>query len=214
MKDLIGQKFGRLTPIKYVGEHKWLCKCDCDNEVIAVSYNLKNGNTKSCGCLRRKGNRLAHGHNRAGRGSKTYASWNHMKQRCGNSNDKRYKDYGGRKNPITVCDRWDVSKGGSFENFLEDMGECPGRGYSIDRIDNDGNYCKENCRWATRKEQNRNTRKNIYLTHNNKTQLLLDWSKEYGINYTTLYNRIYISNWSIDKALTTPIKKYKNKIGK
>lgn len=204
MKNLIGQKFNMLTVVEYYGKTKrgmsrWKCLCDCGNIKIITIGNLKNGNTKSCGCLRKEGNRLIHGHNKVGMGSKIYMAWSHMKQRCNNPNDKRYKDYGGRG--IIICKRWL-----KFENFLEDMGECL-LGLSLDRINNNLGYYKENCRWATRKQQNRNTRKNIYLTHNNKTQLLLDWAKEYNINYTTLYNRIYICNWSIKKALTTPVKK-------
>lgn len=124
-----------------------------------------------------------------------------MIQRCTNPNDKRYKNYGGRG--ITVCKRWR----NSFEKFLEDMGEPPTKEHSIDRINNNGNYCKSNCRWVTRKEQNRNKRNNRLITYKGKTQCLIEWAEEYNINYDTLWCRIYKYGWPIEKALTTPVKK-------
>lgn len=156
--DLIGQKFGRLTPIKYVGKNKhskslYLCKCDCYKEKIVLGNSLVSGRTKSCGCLR-----IKHGYSKRNNYSKTYKAWRSMLGRCNNPKVSNYKNYGGRDNPITVCDRWDINKGGSFENFLEDMGECP-KGLSLDRINNDGSYEPNNCRWATNKEQANNKRK-------------------------------------------------------
>lgn len=124
--DLIGKKFRRLIVIKRVdndrqGRCRWLCKCDCGKETIVVGYNLRNNHTKSCGCLN-----IEHGHVANGKMTITYQSWNHMKQRCTNPNNGHYKNYGGRG--ITVCGQWL-----KFENFLDDMGERPSTGHSIDR---------------------------------------------------------------------------------
>ena len=148
----IGDKFGRLTAVRFDYYNNyiqyWLFKCDCKNEKVISVSAVKKGNTKSCGCLYRKA-RTIHGMSR----TRTYKSWNAMKNRCLNKRCKDYKDYGGRG--ITICDRWM-----RFENFFEDMGERP-IGKSIDRINNDGNYCKSNCKWSTPKEQSNNMRNNI-----------------------------------------------------
>lgn len=141
----------------------WLCRCECGNEKEILLISLKTGNTKSCGCstqeLRTKGN-TKHGHNQTGKRSPTYISWDNMIGRCNRPSQPSFKHYGGRG--ITYDVRWK-----SFANFLEDMGERP-KGKTLDRIDVDGNYCKENCRWATNKEQNNNKQK----TQNRQKHLL------------------------------------------
>ena len=123
-----------------------------------------------------------------------FKTWCSMINRCKNKNDKRYKDWGGRG--IRVCDRW-IKKPDGFRNFLEDMGKRPGKDYSIDRIDNDGNYCPENCKWSTRSEQVRNRRErknykrkdNINVTWHGETHHLGEWAKILDIKYNTLYMR-------------------------
>lgn len=205
--DLTGQKFGRLTVLKRMdsnqrGYCRWLCKCICGKEKIICSNDLKSGNTKSCGCLFLEGNRTQHGHLKNDIVSKTYNSWLSMIQRCTNPNKKAYKYYGGRG--IKVCKRWK----NSFENFLEDMGEPPTQEHSIDRIDNNKGYNKSNCRWATKKQQMRNTRRNHFETHDGKTLCLSEWAEELNINYSTLSSRIFILGWPIEKALTTPVKSH------
>lgn len=206
--DLIGRRFGKLVVKERKDNGKfrnsrWLCKCDCGNEKIIAGFHLTNKSkpTQSCGCLKKDCN-LKHGHARNGKESRTHSIWYHMIRRCKNKNDENYYGRG-----ITVCDRWNPKKGGSFENFLEDMGECP-PGLSLDRIDNNKGYYKENCRFTTNQVQARNTRSNTNYTFKGKTQCLKAWSIEYKINYGTLYTRIHTLNWSIEKSLTTPIKIY------
>lgn len=215
--DLTNQKFGKLRVISRFGYAKdghitWLCLCECGNEKIVAGNRLRGGYTRSCGCLSgeiAKLNNTRHGHNCKNKISPTYHSWMGMKQRCNNSNHKQYKNYGARK--IKVCKRWLEPNGQGFLNFLKDMGEKPGKKYSIERINNDLGYFKENCKWATRQEQSRNTRQNINITFNGKTQCLKDWSIELNINYNTLYNRLHICGWSIEEAFTTSVRKRKDK---
>lgn len=205
--NLDGERFGKLVVIKYVGKDKWnratwLCKCNCGKETTVQSGNLRSGHTKSCGCLNidnRKQRSTTHGHYKNGKMSRTYKTWACMIQRCNNPNNTKYPDYGGRG--ITICNRWK-----KFYNFLKDMEEVP-TGYQIERIDNNGNYCKLNCKWATRKEQARNRRNNHLETYGGKTQCLAIWAEEYNIPYATLQARLDKLNWSIKRALTTPIKR-------
>jgi len=199
---LTGQKFGRLTVIKKIGSNKWrktiwLCKCDCGNEKSIIGLHLKSGNTKSCGCVRKETfNNLKHGMAK----TRFYTIWNGIKKRCNNPKYIEYKIYGGRG--IKVCKSWN-----KFENFRDDMLESylehqKNNDYtSIDRINNNGNYCKENCRWATMKEQNNNQRTNRLITYKGKTQNIKQWADELEINYNTLFWRI--NNWSIQKALNS-----------
>lgn len=171
--DLTGKKYHRLTVIEYVetknNRARWLCKCDCGNESIVDTASLRNGNTRSCGCFNSDRiaevgrNSATHGHWKNGKPSFTYVTWRAMKGRCYNPKVGGYDQYGAKG--YTVCDRWLES----FENFLEDMGECPDdtdengrRIYTIERIDNykkKDAYCKENCIWADKKTQSRNQKR-------------------------------------------------------
>jgi hypothetical protein len=149
-RDLTGQKFGRLlvqfrAPNKGV-QTTWTCLCDCGNITLSTSGNLTFGKSTSCGC-----GRIKHGHTTKRNQSGTYQTWRNMIRRCIDANNKDYKNYGARG--ITVCERWIES----FDSFLADMGERP-KGLTLDRKDNDGHYCPENCEWATRLQQCHNRR--------------------------------------------------------
>lgn len=148
--------------------------------------------------------RLVHGHTSGGKPSRTYVSYQQMLQRVYNPKATDYQHYGGRG--IEVCDRWRHS----FENFLADMGERPLR-HSLDRIDNSGNYCKSNCRWASPESQGRNKRTSRMLTHDGVTRSLPEWAEIVGIYVDTIRDRLDKSGWSVQMALTTPVRKWRRK---
>ena len=180
--DLTGRKYGRLTVIRFNDRDKhnninYLCRCVCGNEKVVTGSHLRSGDVKSCGCWLREFKAI-HGMSR----SATYNSWESMMGRCFNENDDRYSSYGGRG--ITVCDRWR-----KFENFLYDMGERD-KWLSLDRIDNDGNYTPENCRWATASEQQRNRRANRLIEYRGETRCVAEWAEYLGINQSTLRKRL------------------------
>jgi hypothetical protein len=200
LDDLTGQTFSRLTVISRAEKDKrnksqWNCLCSCGKNIRVVARSLKSGGTKSCGCLnteKRKTNNLIHGMSY----SPEYTTWKSIKARCygKNSLTQLYRDKG-----IKVCDRWLES----FENFYEDMGDRPSSKHSIDRIDNDGDYCPENCRWATAKEQSNNRSKNVKMTLDGETKTIAEWAKVLGIRSGVIGWRKR-SGWSDEKALTTP----------
>jgi len=198
--------------LSYEGGLRYLCRCVCGTEKIVPAKNLKTGTAISCGCFRAellKGNQhgLKHGHGsrKDGRAkSVMMATYTSMKQRCCNPRCKGFPFYGGRG--ITVCQRWLDS----FENFLADMGERP-PGMELDRIDNNGNYEPDNCRWATRQQQLANRRRpvdSIVLTFCGESKTLAEWSRDEqtvakGLTYTTLQSRFHMG-WSHGRILTEP----------
>lgn len=159
MKTLVGMKFGRLIVFSFSRRDKsiyfWNCRCDCGNEKEVRADSLKSGRSQSCGCLRKERvieTQTKHNNTKGHNKTPEYNSWAAMKARCYNQNFKQFPDYGGRG--VIVCDRWKDS----FEDFLIDMGEKPTPNHSIDRIDVNGNYEPENCRWTDRTSQQRNQR--------------------------------------------------------
>ena len=204
--NLEGKRFGRLTVIGDSGKRskggKVLheCLCDCGKHVRVEGSNLTCGITQSCGCLQRERARTAnttHGYASRGEKTRTYKAWRSMKGRCLNPKIKDYHNYGGRG--IVICKRWM-----KFENFLEDMGEVP-KGLTLERMNNEGNYEPSNCKWATRKEQTRNTRQNRFIKFDGKSHILTDWAKIIGIERSTLAARIK-KGWSIEESLTIKLK--------
>lgn len=194
--DLTGKHFGRLIVIERAenaGRHpKWKCVCECGREAVIYGSNLRQGYTKSCGCLHSEKTVEAHTTHGKAR-SPEYITWRNMIDRCSNRNRREFKDYGGRG--IAVCERWTV-----FENFFEDMGSKP-EGLSLDRIDVNSGYSKENCRWATAKEQARNTTKNRIIEFNGLSRPLAEHCELLGLNYRTVHQRLK-RGWGISKALS------------
>lgn len=177
--DITGQRFGRLTVLDFK-DGKWRCRCDCGNITFRKHQELLRAGTPSCGCLITDGIlQIKHG----GCHTTEYNIYQALKARCYNPNHKAYPRYGGRG--IKVCDRWLHS----FENFLADMGERPGKEYSIDRIDVNGDYSPENCRWATWKEQANNRRNNVILEHNGISHTLAEWCDILNVGQETAYRR-------------------------
>lgn len=186
--DMIGKKFGKLTVIEECDErsrqHKivYKCQCDCGKMVDTIGAELRNGRAKSCGCLRVSNHPKIHEKS----GTRLYRIWQNMKQRCYNSSNKDYKDYGVRG--IKICDEWL----NDFQSFYDwSMNNNYNNALTIDRIDVNGNYEPDNCCWSTRKQQTENRRNNIYLTYHGKTQTISQWAKDLGVSYVKLYKRHY-----------------------
>ncbi len=213
-EEYIGKRFGRIlvisvyeTVITYKKskgyKYMMFCSCDCGNSKVMSLQVLRRG-IISCGCSLKDWNRESkstHGMTKDGDKVRSeYSTWSKLKRRCTNPLDKYYKDYGGRG--ITVCNEWLDS----FEQFYEDMGPRPGKKYSLDRINNNNGYYKENCRWATQSQQMRNTRTTHNIEYNGITKCISAWADEYNINLCTLSNRL-LSGWSVEEALTVPVSK-------
>lgn len=195
--DLVGIKFSRLVVVRENGA-KWDCVCDCGNYKTLSTGALRSGNTKSCGCLHKE--RVSNKFRKHFlKNTPEYTSWQLMKDRCYNKNNKTFEYYGGKG--ITVCDRWINNP----QAFFDDMGKKPSKNHTIDRIDCNGNYSKENCRWATKSEQSRNRTDSKMLTIDGITKHLADWADYYNIQYKQVYKRVWRGMNPI-QALTTPLR--------
>lgn len=207
VKDRAGQRYGRWTVLRYAGRPAststnalWLCRCDCGTEKVVSSATLHTGRSQSCGCgLGPPRVKTRHGETR----TRLHRTWRNMKARCNCPGYDRYDRYGGRG--IRVCPAWDES----YEAFRD---WARANGYrddlEIDRIDNDGDYCPENCRWVSRREQTRNTSRNVHLTHEGETKLLCDWAVDPRclVPANVFKCRIQMG-WDIEAAFSKPVHK-------
>ena len=204
LNDLTGKKYGRLTVIERAGSTAqkkalWRCRCDCGNDVIVVGSHLLNDNTHSCGCYKRDKTierMISHGKSN----TRLHHIWKNMRQRCGNPHKPDYKYYGGKG--VTIDDIWN-----DYEVFAKWAIE---NGYSddltIDRIDVNGNYCPDNCRWVSMTEQARNMSRNRMITYNGESHCLSEWGEILGISVKVLSHRINAYGWSVERAFTTPVR--------
>lgn len=213
--DLTGRRFGRLTVIgkaeSYVAPSgrkytKWLCKCECGNEISVYSDNLRHGKTKSCGCFCKEYMSKIYSKHGMAR-TRIYREWTGIKTRCNNPNDKRYKDYGGRG--IVMCDEWK----NSFEAFRD---WAMANGYrddlTIERKDVNGNYCPENCCWITLAEQERNRRDTLRVKDAKGNDVCaISIAEENGISAKTLHSRLS-KGWDLDKATSNPITEQRKRV--
>ena len=200
--DLIGKRFGKLivtrsAGVSIHGKTLWECACDCGNTKTIVGGDLQSGRTTSCGCHKdelARQRQTKHGM----RHSRIYHTWIHMNQRCNNPKDQDFNDYGGRG--IQVCERWH-----SFGSFYEDMKVGYSDNLTIDRIDVNGDYCKENCRWVDPVTQANNKRNNRVETIDGITDTVANLCRRYNVEYMPVIYRLYLG-WNIDDAIKIPVK--------
>lgn len=206
--DLRGKKVGRLIVVCRAYDidtphARWYCDCDCGKSIIVWGYNLRSGNTRSCGCLRKEiskrtivNHNLSHGQSR----TRLYRIWASMKNLCRNKKHKDYPYYGGRG--ITYCDEW--------EKFLPFMEWAVANGYSdkvdLSLIDRDKNYCPENCKWTTAKERANSRSNSLRYKVAGGKYTLSQLSDMYGISRDVLYGRVMKMEWDIEKAIAVPVR--------
>lgn len=206
--NLTGQRLGRLValvPTRYQNKIAWECLCDCGNLTVILTDSLRSNCTHSCGCLnkellseRNTTQRTAHGLTK----HPLFIVWHAINLRCGNPKNTSYNNYGGRG--ITIYPEWrhDFQ---AFYDYVIKLPNCGKKGYSLDRIDNDGNYEPGNLKYSTLKEQHRNTRRNIELTYLGKTQCITAWAEELNLNASALHKR-HKRGWSDTEILTIPMR--------
>lgn len=200
--DMTGQRYGRLVVLSEQGKHPssgvlWRCRCDCGSESVLPGRQLRRGRTRSCGCLAREASakRLREQTFRHGmRGTRIHGIWSGMIQRTTNPRRSNYAYYGGRG--IKVCERWRT-----FENFYADMGPTYADGLTLDRIDPDGDYCPENCRWANPIKQSQNRRNCAAIEWRGRSLVAAEWDRVLGLNRNTVGARLR-RGWSVERALT------------
>lgn len=201
----VGKTYGRFVVLSFAGRNKhgnllWNCKCSCGTMKQVLGCSLLTGKT-SCGCASREATikrNTKHGLAK----TPEYATWSAVKGRCTCKTHQDYAYYGGRG--IKICDRWLV-----FENFLADMGPRPSSRHTIERRDNNSDYCADNCSWQTRKVQSRNKRDVPLYEYKGEKKSVAEWAEIYGLHPETLRNRIKRSRWSMERCLTAkprPIK--------
>jgi len=205
--DLSGKRFGRLTAIKRQGTQgnkiKWECLCDCGNTTYVASGDIVSGHTKSCGCLNKE-TQVSANTTHGMHDTRIWNTWSGMKGRCSNPSDKRYSSYGGRG--IAVCESWL-----KFENFYSDMEGGYQDNLTLDRIDNDSGYSKENCRWATTMQQCNNKRSNRIETVLGITDTLANLSRRFNIDERLAFKRLS-DGWSAEDTFLKPPRKMVTRI--
>lgn len=200
VNDLTNQRFGKLTVLERRGSDQkgqalWLVHCDCGNEKVVRGHDLSQGKTQSCGCSRIKSCIFyQHGLSK----TKLHGLWRNIKGRCNNPNNPSYRFYGGRG--VKMCDEWEDDFVSFYTWSLENGFK---EGLQIDRVDVDGDYSPENCRWVDKITQANNTRRNIYVTIGDETKTLAQWCRLLGVNYNSVQTRTY-KGWDPVLALTTP----------
>lgn len=204
-EDLTGVRFGRLTCVYYVGNCRWVCRCDCNLNTFKIVQKpaLRNGHIISCGCVARERSAkrarkqsTKHGLHKI----PEYNIWHAMWGRCENTKNPAWRLYGARG--IRVCKRWET-----VEQFLSDMGRRPSSKHQIDRINNDANYCPDNCRWVLPVIQANNTSRNRFVEFGGERLTIGQWATKLGISYSTLHGRIHLSKWPIEAALNPKLRK-------
>ena len=209
MRDLTGLRVNRLTVIRPTNERRnksvvWEVVCDCGKHTKVAASNLTSKRpTQSCGCYHIdnvKNRSTIHGM----RNTPEYAVWRTMKARCLNPKHKSFKNYGARG--ITIQKDWI----NDFSQFLSDVGRRPSSEHTLERIDNNEGYTKSNCTWKTLKEQARNRRSTVFWRLGDDTFCIAEWAEKLGILPETLHTRVNRLGWSIEKALTTPVRKHRN----
>lgn len=203
LKDISGNKYGKLTVIRLVGMKgkvsQWLCQCECGNQKVVGKGSLTSGNTQSCGCIHKA--QLVNRNYKHGKvKSPIYHIWSCMKDRCNNPHNISYKNYGGRG--IRVSAEWM-----NFENFHNDMIATYLKGLTLERKDNNGDYCKENCVWADNETQANNNRRNNIITYGGTSGTLANMAKIWGFDYVVVQSRLY-KGWDITKAIEAPATTY------
>lgn len=194
-------KYNKLTDLGFShkdkhGKPHHLFSCDCGTKSTRDFYAVKRGQTKSCGCMKKP--RVTHGMTH----SRMYKIWFNMKARCENKKHSAYLYYGGRG---IGCDVW-----ARFEDFYRDMKYGYEETLTLDRIDNNKGYSKENCRWVTVHENSIHRRNRLSVTYNGETKFVYDWAKELGINPETLTRRIYQRKWTLERAFTQKVQTKKS----
>ena len=197
--EITGKRYGRLVVVcengrAPSGQILWECACDCGGVAVTTSTKLKSGHTQSCGCyarLRRSEANIKHGHMTRVNRHPLVNVWENMKRRCSDPKNRDFQRYGGRG--IFVCERWVLGDGNisAFQCFLNDMGPRPGPEFSIDRIDQNGPYCPENCRWADAKTQARNRRTTRLVEHKGGNISLAEFCEKTGVNYSAAATRLH-----------------------
>lgn len=199
MMNLTNNQYGRLTVLGYAGKNKhsaslWRVRCLCGKEFVTLANSLRTSNTTSCGCAR-----IKHGESLPTKSTPEYRAWCSMIHRCEYPKDKHYRHYGGRG--IAISPRWRES----YQAFLADMGRKPSPKHSLDRINNDGNYEPQNCRWALPKQQARNKSTSRVLIVGSECLTIAEWVERTGIGYTTIRERIK-RGWAPESVVSTPVR--------